>query len=331
MPPIDEKYSDDDLAGLTEEERAALLEEDESDDATKPDPDAEAGEDVDAKAGGEDGKNGEDGEDGDKEDGEDDPDKDDPDAAAADEPHADADAAAAAKAAKDEPEAKPARQRQDHDDTPRFKAPENAKEKLDEINQKRADLRKQFTDGEITDAEYFDQVDTLDDERADLRMALKLHEAEQESAQQRAERRAEEWVSGDVASFLQEHKDVYDGNDELLQSLDAQVRAIQTVALNKGEDQFDPDILQKAHRAVAAIHGLDIAKPAETDAKTDAKAKGKRKDDIPPTLASVPASAGEDTSGGAKFAHLDRLEGEALEHALEKMPEAEQERYLAGR
>jgi len=47
---------------------------------------------------------------------------------------------------------------------------------------------------------------------------------------------------------------------------------------------------------------------------------------LPPTLAAVPAAA--DASVGSEFAHLDGLEGTALEKALARMTPEQQERYL---
>ena len=56
-------------------------------------------------------------------------------------------------------------------------------------------------------------------------------------------------------------------------------------------------------------------KPAAVDRST-----------LPPTLAGVPAAA--DASVGSEFAHLDGLEGTALEKALARMTADQQERYL---
>lgn len=56
-------------------------------------------------------------------------------------------------------------------------------------------------------------------------------------------------------------------------------------------------------------------KPAAVDRST-----------LPPTLAGVPAAA--DASVGSEFAHLDGLEGTALEKALARMTPDQQERYL---
>ncbi|MEG2990587.1 MAG: hypothetical protein RR818_04530 [Citrobacter sp.] len=65
----------------------------------------------------------------------------------------------------------------------------------------------------------------------------------------------------------------------------------------------------------AAPTAPPVRKPAAVDRST-----------LPPTLAGVPAAA--DASVGSEFAHLDGLEGTALEKALARMTADQQERYL---
>lgn len=65
----------------------------------------------------------------------------------------------------------------------------------------------------------------------------------------------------------------------------------------------------------AAPTALPVRKPAAADRSA-----------LPPTLAGVPAAA--DASVGSEFAHLDGLEGTALEKALARMTPDQQERYL---
>lgn len=67
--------------------------------------------------------------------------------------------------------------------------------------------------------------------------------------------------------------------------------------------------------AAAASTAPPVRKPAAADRSA-----------LPPTLAGVPAAA--DASVGNEFAHLDGLEGTALEKALARMTPDQQERYL---
>lgn len=69
----------------------------------------------------------------------------------------------------------------------------------------------------------------------------------------------------------------------------------------------------------AAPAAAPTAPPVRKPAAADRSA-------LPPTLAGVPAAA--DASVGSEFAHLDGLEGTALEKALARMTPDQQERYL---
>lgn len=69
----------------------------------------------------------------------------------------------------------------------------------------------------------------------------------------------------------------------------------------------------------AAPAAAPTAPPVRKPAAADRSA-------LPPTLAAIPAAA--DASVGNEFAHLDGLEGTALEKALARMTPDQQERYL---
>ena len=75
--------------------------------------------------------------------------------------------------------------------------------------------------------------------------------------------------------------------------------------------------------AAAAPGAAPAAAPAAPSARKPAAAD---RSALPPTLAGVPAAA--DASVGNEFAHLDGLEGTALEKALARMTPDQQERYL---
>ena len=75
--------------------------------------------------------------------------------------------------------------------------------------------------------------------------------------------------------------------------------------------------------AAAAPGAAPAAAPAAQAARKPAAAD---RSTLPPTLAGVPAAA--DASVGSEFAHLDGLEGTALEKALARMTPDQQERYL---
>nr|WP_182312292.1 hypothetical protein [Comamonas testosteroni] len=75
--------------------------------------------------------------------------------------------------------------------------------------------------------------------------------------------------------------------------------------------------------AAAPPAGAPSAPPAASSTRKPAAVD---RSALPPTLAGVPAAA--DASVGSEFAHLDGLEGTALEKALARMTPDQQERYL---
>lgn len=79
----------------------------------------------------------------------------------------------------------------------------------------------------------------------------------------------------------------------------------------------------KASPPAAAPGAAPAAAPAAPPVRKPAAAD---RSALPPTLAGVPAAA--DASVGSEFAHLDGLEGTALEKALARMTPDQQERYL---
>lgn len=91
-------------------------------------------------------------------------------------------------------------------------------------------------------------------------------------------------------------------------------------------------MLRRFGKSAAAAPSAPAAAPAAGAPSAPPAASGTRKpaavdrSTLPPTLAGVPAAA--DASVGSEFAHLDGLEGTALEKALARMTPDQQERYL---
>ena len=91
-------------------------------------------------------------------------------------------------------------------------------------------------------------------------------------------------------------------------------------------------MLRRFGKSAAAAPSTPAAAPAAGAPSAPPAASGTRKpaavdrSTLPPTLAGVPAAA--DASVGSEFAHLDGLEGTALEKALARMTPDQQERYL---
>jgi hypothetical protein len=315
-------YSDEELASLSEEERAAIeADVDEPELTAKaspvdlPDDDGEEdGEDAEDDEGGEDGAPegddvGEEGDDPDGEDAEDDEgeeqdtdDGDDPDEESpeGDEP--------------DDGDADP--EPVEYDDK---EEPVNPFDYSDAAQEQIKDLREKLNDGELSPAEYDEQVDKIKSDDYKQRM--------QESENRR-------WGKA-VNVFLSQHKDyTQESNPTKFAALDSEVkRMVQAGEIgNMGHMQ----ILEQAKSNVEKAFGFVPEKP-KPDAggkknKGQKTAKPKSKAPDAPNLGDVPAAGVENPkANNSEFAHLDKLTGVDLETALEKMTPAQQERYLAGR
>lgn len=331
-----EKWTEAELANLTEEEREGLLDESLVDDDEGEDGDTE---DEKAKAAIE-GSDADDADDDSEDDDADDKTGDDDAAAKEGEAEAEkkaaeeADAGADDDAGDDKADEKVEAERKPKSVLPDWKAPEDVDAKIKELRQQQEELASKFDDGELTAKEFHAQRNSLDDQVSDLREA-KL------KASMSAEARAGNWFNNVVPDFLSQHSEYSEGSI-LYRMLDSEVRQRQHLAQEKGGDPHDPAILQQAHDAVtsefAKITGQqpkpkvkEETPPAENKKVEKGLGDGKKRE-IPPTLAHVPASDVNDTNDGGKFAYLDRLaeqDGVAYEEALAKLSDAERESYLS--
>lgn len=315
-------YSDEELASLSEEERAAIeadvdeaeltataspvdLPDDEEEDGDDPGTDDEGGEDEDPEV----DDAGEEGDDPDGEDAEDDAgeeqdtdDGDDPD--------------------EESPEGDEPDDGDDDSEPVEYdgkEEPVNPFDYSDAAQEQIKDLREKLNDGELSPAEYDEQVDKIKSDDYKQRM--------QESENRR-------WGKA-VNVFLSQHKDyTQESNPTKFAALDSEVKRMAQAGEigNMGHMQ----ILEQAKSNVEKAFGFIPEKP-KPDAggkknKGQKTAKPKSKAPDVPNLGDVPAAGVENPkANNSEFAHLDKLTGVDLETALEKMTPAQQERYLAGR
>ena len=296
------KYTSDELELLTEEERAGLIEEQGAPEEVKADPEAGKEPAVEAVAEAA------------------------PEAAPA-EPEK-VEEAPAAEAATDEPKT----EAQPKTAVPNWTVPADTDAKLKALDSKETEVETKFQAGEVTNAEYREQVRAIDKERRNIEAAVL-------KAEIAAETRAAVWAQQTVAGFLDGYP-MYKADENLFSFLDFEVRKLQDVAA----DPFAPSILTKAHakvQAALAAGSRTLAPPPavekpKADTKPAPKAPEKQievkpRDPVPPSLAKVPAAEVESTDGG-KFAYLDRLQAsdyEAFEAALSKLSPADHNAYLA--
>ncbi|WAX26295.1 hypothetical protein [Ralstonia phage p2110] len=203
--------------------------------------------------------------------------------------------------------------------------PEDADAKLKGLADKRADLRKQYDDGDIT----FDELESARDEITKEEKAIERAQLKAEmAAEMQQQQMVNDW-NRDVNSFLDANPE-YRASDVRYQALDMMVRKIGGAP--EAAKMTGPQVLAKAHEELQKAFG--VAAPAKKD---EGNGKGEKKPppkvDVPPTLGKLPAAESNDTQGG-KYAALDRLlETDPLAHedALMKLSASERESYLASR
>jgi hypothetical protein len=215
---------------------------------------------------------------------------------------------------------------------PDWRAPAQAQEKLDALANERADVAKRFDDGDITGAEFANELARIGGAETDIKIQASR-------AGQAEDMRASNWIEVDVAAFLDRYP-AYRDNDELNSRLDRLVREQQAEAQRTGRSVFNPAFLAKAHADIvagsAALLGVDPAAidpatiPAATRRSPDPPQR--QRPPTPPTLARVPASDPEQVSGDQSgYAALDRLMDDdplAYEDAMARLTPSQREGYL---
>lgn len=102
------------------------------------------------------------------------------------------------------------------------------------------------------------------------------------------------------------------------------------LAASKAALQDARDLILRRHGKAAPAAQAQVAAPAPAPTQEPAPATRQPapadRSKFPPTLAAVPAAA--DATISSEFAHLDGLQGSALERALAKLTPEQQDRYL---
>lgn len=288
----------DELAGLSDEERAAIAgdEHEEQDER----------EILKALAGAQEG---------------DDADDDDEDEAGDEEAEDSAPEAKPEPAADEASDAEPTREPEPF--TPRYQAEPVAdyEARVAEIAERKKALRTQYQDGEFGLDRYEEQRDALDAEllvlrEANLKATLAAEQAQQASAQR--------WQWEQERFFGAEANAIYRQDPILASALDTAVKALAQDPAN--EQKPMRWFLDEADR----ITRERIAKLVGASPATEIKVKPKaQKPTLPPNLGDLPSAELPET-GQDEWAHLEKLDGMALEQALAKLSPADQERYLRG-
>lgn len=201
--------------------------------------------------------------------------------------------------------------------------PADAQEQLKAFETKRDELATQFEDGELTSKEFMAALRQVEKDEGELQWLIRKADLAKETAQQQA---VNAWY-GAVDEFMAEYPQIK-ANEVVYNAFDSIVRQI--TADPKNHNLSDRKQLEMAHKQWSEALNIEQAKPAgkKEEGKKDVGKKGKR--DIPPTLANVPASEMSETDDG-EYAHLDKLattDPLAYEAALAKMTPEQADRYL---
>lgn len=292
------KMTDDEMLGLSPEERAALEEDDESTGEEEENPVEAAEKPQEASASEEDDEAAE-------------------------------DVAPAVEAAEAAPEPAPepeAPARRDYDPfMPRFEAipvQDYDKQMADLIERKKS-LRTLYQEGEMTLDEYEDKRDAIDGEALALREANLKATMAREQTEQIAKQR---WEWEQERFFADPRAAIYTPESLARKALNAAV-----IALAESPDNQSKPMswfLEEADRQVRSL-GAQFAPPAAPESKPAAAPSRKAKPavTVPPNLGDLPSAELPETSRD-EWSHLDRLNGMELEQALAKMSLVDQERYL---
>jgi len=202
--------------------------------------------------------------------------------------------------------------------------PSDVDAQLKEIADKKAELVDQFDNGDITAKEYQLQLDALAKQEREIELAK--HKAELAREMQEQQRR-NAWLA-QVEEFTTKEHPEYRQNRYLWVALD---QAVKEVAGDpKNAELSGYEILRLAHEQVLG----SIVKQTKAEPKAEEQKhrplKGS-KSAPPPTLAKVPAAEPNAFDDG-EFAVLDRLmveDPEELEERLMRMSPEKRDAYLA--
>lgn len=318
------KFTEDDLSMLTEDERR-LLEEEDADEHD--DDDTDADDDADDDAGDDDDDTDADDDAGDS-DSDDDDSQSDGDDDAGDEGGEGQNGDDAGDGGQDEDgegDDKVTAQPQ-----PLFKAeiPADLEAKRTALDEKEDELDKQFDEGDITFTEHKKALREINRERSDLDRAVLKAELAQEAHQAQI---ANNWQSN-LNAFMEDHPEIDLSNEIHHTVFDKLLREVTAPIMEKGGVPGLREI-KLAHKKFAETFNLQAKDDKQTDTgkqtkQTKEQPKPKKKADVPPTLAKVPAASNVDMDDG-HFAHLDRLGPAEFQKAFNKLSPADQEAYLA--
>lgn len=203
----------------------------------------------------------------------------------------------------------------------RPEVPEDIDAKLAELTEKKKALRDEYQSGDLEFADYEDQREAIAREERALENTKFIQQVEQE---RQAQTLAQQWTWEQDRYFEDAKHRVFRDNAVLREGFNAVLRELSADDANSAKSMRW--FLEEAGKLTEqrAREALGMGAPAAPAAPAPRAAAPRAP--IPPNLGDMPAA---DIESPAKdeWAHLDRLPPDRLEAALERMPAAELARY----
>jgi hypothetical protein len=208
------------------------------------------------------------------------------------------------------------------------------KTQLTELNTKKTELADKLKAGDITQEEYMEQSDQLNDSISDKKSDIRR---EEDAIEFNKNQEANLWQHQQDQFFKTEDGKLIAGNHMLLAAFDSKVRQLAGDDANK--DKSGSWFLKVAAVEVKKVMlgafpakepgkgGDDTMKGAGGDGKDKGNGRKPNLKEIPTTLSQLPAAETDDPSKADEFAYLDKLQGSELEDELAKMERSDPAKY----
>lgn len=212
----------------------------------------------------------------------------------------------------------------------------NIDAQLKELAQARRDARRKYEEGELTEDDYDAELDRIEQERDKANSARIRAEVSADMTTQQLTREYQKTVG----SFFDEVKRAgfdykADANKGAMAYLDKTIKALAQTAEGEEGPELWREILSNAHMLTAAKFKIPTAKQAAGDgaikggkAAEVARSRAPDLSNVPPTVGRGP-SAGTPSVNADEFSHLNGLSGIALERAVARLTPDQQERWEA--
>lgn len=209
--------------------------------------------------------------------------------------------------------------------------PDDFDTKLAALKERGEELKLKFREGEIDADQFAADQEALSEERATLSEARIADNISRQMHERQVVQDREKVVTSLFQSATSQGVD-YEKDADRFAELQATMQAVSTLKAWAGRS-FSAT-LNEAHRRVMLANGMTPSATTPTPTPAPAvPAPASRKpplDAAPKTLAQVPGGEGAGDVGGDEFSDIDRLEGDALEDAINRMSPVQRERYQRG-